>query len=105
MVAGLKGIKDPRKESESMLRKFGLADVMHRRIGTYSAGMVQRLGQTQAFAGSPELIILDEPTSNLDPDGRIEVLDLIRETHGQEGRLSCYPATSSPSFGKCVSIL
>nr|HDO80522.1 ABC transporter ATP-binding protein [Candidatus Bathyarchaeota archaeon] len=48
-------------------------------IGTLSAGMKQRLGLAQALMGDPDLIILDEPTSNLDPIGRKEILDKVKE--------------------------
>ncbi|MBO3840749.1 MAG: ATP-binding cassette domain-containing protein, partial [Candidatus Brockarchaeota archaeon] len=51
----------------------------NRRVGEYSAGMVQRLGLAQVLINEPKLIILDEPTANLDPAGRMEVLNLVRE--------------------------
>ncbi len=54
-------------------------DFLQRKIGTYSAGMVQRLGLLQALVGSPSLIILDEPSTNLDPIGRVEMVQLIKE--------------------------
>jgi len=85
MVSEFRGIEDPEKESETKLRRFGLGDSMRRSVGTYSAGMVQRLGLAQALVGNPELVILDEPTGNLDPDGRREVLELVGETHRDQG--------------------
>jgi len=81
MVAKFKKVKNLGKESDIISKKFGLEDAMDRSIGTYSAGMVQRLGLAQAMIGNPELVILDEPTSNLDPEGRRKVLEMIQETH------------------------
>jgi len=59
-------------------------DFLQRKIGTYSAGMVQRLGLLQALVGSPSLIILDEPSTNLDPIGRVEMVQLIKEIKRDE---------------------
>ena len=50
-----------------------------RRVGGYSGGMRQRLGIGQALVGRPSLLILDEPVSSLDPEGRRDLLELIRE--------------------------
>jgi len=78
-VSRLKGVPKPRETTLQELESFGLADAAERKIGTYSAGMVQRLGIAQAFIGRPELVFLDEPTANLDPLGRAEFLDMIKE--------------------------
>lgn len=61
-----------------LLAMFGLADAARRRIGGYSGGMRQRLGLAQAMMHQPKLVILDEPVSALDPIGRREVLDMMR---------------------------
>lgn len=78
-VAELRGIEKPGLEAEKVLGLVGLLDAKDRKIREYSAGMVQRLGIAQAIIGFPELIILDEPTANLDPDGRLEVLETIKK--------------------------
>lgn len=65
--------------AEQLLSSVGLADAGRRRIGGYSGGMKQRLGLAQAMMHRPELVILDEPVSALDPLGRREVLDMMRE--------------------------
>ena len=80
-VAELRGVSNPEREAEEMLRLVGLSDDREKRIGEYSAGMTQRLGLAQAIIGYPPLIILDEPTANLDPKGRVEILDLIEKIH------------------------
>src|SRR6478752_2730910 len=67
---------------DTILARVGLADAADRRTRTYSGGMRQRLGIAQALVGDPAVLLLDEPVSALDPIGRHEVLDLMRELRG-----------------------
>lgn len=64
---------------EQVLNRVGLLGARRRLIRTYSKGMVQRLGIAQALIHDPQLLILDEPMSGLDPLGRALVKDIIRE--------------------------
>lgn len=79
---------DPGKlkgRAEHVLEIAGLSKAMHQNIETYSKGMMQRLGIAQAILNDPDLLILDEPTANLDPIGRKEVKDLLMsiKDHGK----------------------
>lgn len=65
--------------AKEILRWIGLADASDRRVGGFSRGMKQRLEIGAALIRSPELFILDEPSSALDPEGRSEVLHLIKD--------------------------
>ncbi len=86
LMARLKGISNPLEESKKVLKLVGLDnEAQHRRIGGYSAGMRQRIGLAHALLGNPELIILDEPTSNLDPIGRAQVIEIINTLKSTEG--------------------
>jgi ABC-2 type transport system ATP-binding protein len=70
---------DRRARSEEMIDKVGLRHAMDRPIGKFSKGMMQRIGLAQALLHDPELLVLDEPMSGLDPIGRKEVRDLLLE--------------------------
>jgi ABC-2 type transport system ATP-binding protein len=70
--------------TEELLMKVGLSDASNRPIGKLSAGMHQRLGIAQALVGKPELVFLDEPTSNLDVNGREDIVGLIIKMHQDE---------------------
>jgi ABC-2 type transport system ATP-binding protein len=71
----------PTARVEEVLVEVGLEGAIGRRNGGFSRGMLQRLGLASALVGDPEVLLLDEPSSALDPAGRREVLDLV-------GRLS-----------------
>ena len=86
LMAQLKGIQDPVAESREVLRLVELEEeAHHRQIKGYSAGMHQRLGLAHALLGKPELVILDEPTSNLDLLGRARVIEIINMLKKEQG--------------------
>lgn len=66
-----------KEESRSLLQQVGLADAAEKPVGKYSRGMQTRLGIAVAMLGTPDLLILDEPTEGLDPIGVTEVRDLL----------------------------
>ena len=69
--------------ADELLQRLGLADATDRPIGKFSKGMMQRLGVCQALLHEPELLILDEPFSGLDPIGRKDIRDLLLEQRAQ----------------------
>lgn len=75
----------PRADVDRHLRDVRLHERADDRFGTFSTGMKQRLGIAAAMLGDPPLLILDEPTSGLDPDGRRDILTLIRSLADRYG--------------------
>jgi ABC-2 type transport system ATP-binding protein len=73
LVALLRHVPGPRDVASDLLERFSLTDAAHRRAGTYSGGMRRRLDIAMSLIGDPALIVLDEPTTGLDPQGRREV--------------------------------
>ena len=78
MIAELRRVKSPREVADELLERFGLADAAGRRVSTYSGGMRRRLDIAMSLIGDPPIIFLDEPTTGLDPEGRIEVWQVIQ---------------------------
>lgn len=74
--SGLQGA-DLRDRVERELATVGLGDAADRSLGTFSKGMLQRLGVAQALLTDPDLLLIDEPTSGLDPAGQREVIELL----------------------------
>jgi Cu-processing system ATP-binding protein len=74
--------REPKASIGRLLERVGLAHAADRRVGTYSKGMRQRLGLAQALLGDPRLLLLDEPTTGLDPALRQAFYDIIEELRG-----------------------
>jgi len=83
-AAGLAGLPSnaARQRASDVLTLVGLEEERFRRLGGYSTGMKQRTKLAQAIVHDPELVLLDEPTAGLDPEGREEMLDLISRLGG-----------------------
>ena len=77
VVAKIKGIDSPEKSIESVLKTVGLYQRRDSKFKTFSLGMKQRLAIGSALLGSPEVLVLDEPTNGLDPQGIAEIRELI----------------------------
>jgi ABC-2 type transport system ATP-binding protein len=76
---------EARRRAEEALSQVALLDAKHRKIGGYSKGMRQRVKLAQAIAHEPEVLLLDEPVTGMDPVNRRRVVDLVRRL-GREGR-------------------
>jgi ABC-2 type transport system ATP-binding protein len=79
LIARLRHLKDPGKVADELLERFALTDAGGRKVATYSGGMRRRLDIAMSLIGSPPVIFLDEPTTGLDPEGRLEVWQAVRE--------------------------
>jgi ABC-2 type transport system ATP-binding protein len=71
--------KDAMRRAHEILYYVGLGEARYRNVETYSAGMKQRIKLAQALVHDPQLLFLDEPTNGLDPKGRVEMLELVRD--------------------------
>lgn len=79
MIAKLRYLKNPRQVADDLLIRFGLTDAADRKVSTYSGGMRRRLDIALSLVGKPQIIFLDEPTTGLDPESRIEVWKTVKE--------------------------
>jgi Cu-processing system ATP-binding protein len=87
--------RQPVARNAALLERVGIAAAAHRRVGTYSKGMRQRLGLAQALLGAPRVLLLDEPTSGLDPELRRSFYEIIRDLcrNGATALLSSHALT------------
>jgi ABC-2 type transport system ATP-binding protein len=79
MVARLRHLKQPHQVADDLLARFGLTEAANRRAATYSGGMRRRLDLAMSLVGTPPILFLDEPTTGLDPEARIEVWRMVKE--------------------------
>jgi ABC-2 type transport system ATP-binding protein len=78
LVARLRHLEDPGAIADELLARFALTEAGARRAGTYSGGMRRRLDIAMSLIGNPPVVFLDEPTTGLDPQARLEVWDTVR---------------------------
>lgn len=79
MIARLRHLNSPNLIADHLLNRFGLTDAADRSVSTYSGGMRRRLDIAMSLVGKPQVIFLDEPTTGLDPEARIEVWKIVKE--------------------------
>jgi ABC-2 type transport system ATP-binding protein len=82
LVAWLRHLKDPSTIADDLLERFSLTDAAERKVSTYSGGMRRRLDIAMSLIGDSPVIFLDEPTTGLDPQGRIEVWQAVKQLAG-----------------------
>ena len=83
LMARLRRVKDAGQIADDLLARFQLTDAATRRVATYSGGMRRRLDIAMSLIGNPPVIFLDEPTTGLDPEGRLEVWHSVKELAGK----------------------
>jgi len=82
MIARLRHLSHPRQVADEMLKRFGLTEAADRRVSAYSGGMRRRLDIVLSLVGKPQIVFLDEPTTGLDPEARIELWKIVKELAG-----------------------
>lgn len=78
LVGRLRHVSDPEQVADALLTRFSLTDAAQRKVATYSGGMRRRLDIAMSLIGDPRVVFLDEPTTGLDPEARLEVWDAVR---------------------------
>ena len=107
LVARLRHLKDAGQIADKLLARFQLADASERRVATYSGGMRRRLDIAMSLIGNPPVIFLDEPTTGLDPQGRIEVWQAVKElaAHGTTVLLTTQYLDEAEQLADRIAIL
>ena len=107
LVAKLRHLKNPGGIADDLLARFGLTDAAARKVSTYSGGMRRRLDISMSLIGNPPVIFLDEPTTGLDPEGRIEVWNAIKELadHGTTVLLTTQYLDEAEELADRIAIL
>jgi len=83
LIAELRHLPDAGAVADGLLARFGLTEAAGRRVATWSGGMRRRLDIAMSLIGDPPVLFLDEPTTGLDPQSRIEVWQTVRELVGR----------------------
>ena len=107
LVAQLRHRKDPGKIADDLLERFALTDAAARKVSTYSGGMRRRLDIAMSLIGNPQVIFLDEPTTGLDAQARIEVWQAVKELaeHGTTVLLTTQYLDEAEQLADRIAIL
>jgi len=107
LVARLRHLKDPGTIADELLGRFALSDAAGRKVSEYSGGMRRRLDIAMSLIGNPEVIFLDEPTTGLDPQSRIEVWAAVKDlaAHGTTVLLTTQDLDEAEHLADRISIL
>ncbi len=107
LVARLRHLKDAGAIADDLLARFSLTDAAARRVSTYSGGMRRRLDIAMSLIGNPPVIFLDEPTTGLDPQGRIEVWQAVKDLaeHGTTVLLTTQYLDEAEQLADRIAIL
>ncbi len=107
LVAKLRQVEDPGAIADDLLDRFSLTDAAARKVSTYSGGMRRRLDIAMSLIGNPPVIFLDEPTTGLDPQGRIEAWRTIKDLaeHGTTVLLTTQYLDEAEQLADRIAIL
>jgi ABC-2 type transport system ATP-binding protein len=107
LAARLRHLKDPSTIADDQLERFSLTDAATRRVSTYSGGMRRRLDIAMSLIGNPPVIFLDEPTTGLDPQARIEVWQTVKALaeHGTTVLLTTQDLDEAEQLADRIAIL
>ncbi|MEP6562409.1 MAG: ATP-binding cassette domain-containing protein [Nakamurella sp.] len=107
LVGKLRHVSDPGKVADDLLERFALLDAAGRKVSTYSGGMRRRLDIAMSLIGNPQVIFLDEPTTGLDPEARIEVWRAVKELaeHGTTVLLTTQYLDEAEQLADRIAIL
>lgn len=107
LIAKLRHLKNADRIADELLERFSLTDAATRKVSTYSGGMRRRLDIAMSLIGNPPVIFLDEPTTGLDPQARIEVWDAVKELaeHGTTVLLTTQYLDEAEQLADRIAIL
>jgi ABC-2 type transport system ATP-binding protein len=107
LIAKLRHLKNPGTIADDLLKRFGLTEAAARKVSTYSGGMGRRLDIAMSLIGIPPVIVLDEPTTGLDPQARIEVWQAVKELaeHGTTVLLTTQYLDEAEQLADRIAIL
>ena len=107
LVARLRHLKNPGQIADDLLARFALTDAAARKVSTYSGGMRRRLDIAMSLIGNPPVIFLDEPTTGLDPQGRLEVWQAVKRLaeHGTTVLLTTQHLEEAEHLADRIAIL